>query len=93
MNLIQIVTTIVGVLTIMHFLRKDTRILSTKIETLETKLSSDLKEVRRDLSDDIKEVRDEVKSIDRRLIRIEDRIEFSGKTIYIQRESDEAKEN
>ena len=48
------------------------------------------------MEDEIKEVRKDIHKVDRRVMKIEDRLEFSNKVVYLQKESDfkdESKEN
>ena len=58
----------------------------TAIQNVESKLSAQIKNVESN-------VRKDIEKIGHRMIRIEDRIEFSNKVVYIKPEKEEQKEN
>jgi hypothetical protein len=49
-------------------------------------LASKIDGVRKDLSKEIQDVKKDLNSLDKRFTRVEDRLEFSNKIVYIQHE-------
>lgn len=45
------------------------------------------------IDSDLKEIRGDIHFLDKRLTRIGDRIEFSGKIVYIKSDTEESKKN
>jgi len=55
-------------------------------------LSSKIDGLRKDLSSEIDRLKKSIESLDKRIQRIEDRLEFSNKVVYIQHEELKQKE-
>ena len=87
------ITTLILIMwrSINHELKEIRKEANANKEELRKEANANKEELRKEANANKEELRKEIHSVDRRLIRLEDRLEFSNKIVYLQH--DNIKEN